>query len=199
MELAELKKQLAVTGGGEMVAEEYASGQVKSRGYIKGKNIRTGEWTSWHENGQKKSQGRFVDHEKVGEWVYWHESGRQLPLGARPVVEFHENGQRKSEGFNKGGSREGVWTEWHDNGQRRSEVVYKNGKREGMGTRWHDNRQKESEGEYKNGATGNFLSWKPWREGVWTYWDYFGNGSIDSKRSGIYKGDKRIAPLPKKK
>ena len=71
------------TGGGEMVAEEYANGLIKSRGYIKGKNIRTGEWTFWYANGQKKAEGRYVDHEKEGDWIYWLKDGRQLPFGAR--------------------------------------------------------------------------------------------------------------------
>ncbi len=62
--------------GGEMFAEEYPSGKLKARGYIKGKNIRTGEWTFWHENGQKESEGRYVDHQKVGDWKYWRVDGK---------------------------------------------------------------------------------------------------------------------------
>ena len=63
------------TGGGKMTVQEYANGQLKSRGYIKGNNVRTGEWTFWHENGQRASEGQYVDHQKEGPWTYWWAHG----------------------------------------------------------------------------------------------------------------------------
>jgi hypothetical protein len=87
------------SGGGERFVEEYANGQLKSLGYITGKNVRTGEWTFWYANGQKKSEGRFVDHQKEGLWTYWH-----------------ENGQKQKERSYKNGQRVDGWPAWGEQG-----------------------------------------------------------------------------------
>ena len=49
----------------------------------------------------------------------------------------------------------------------------------------HPNGQKEKERKYKSGNL----------EGRWSLWNK--DGSINTERSGIYKADKKIAPLPK--
>jgi len=119
-----LDKQLAeelVTGGGRMFIEEYASGSPKHRGYIKGQNVRTGEWVYWWENGQRQAEGRYVDHLEEGLWVGWH-----------------ENGQKAFEGSFKNGEKEGLWTRWDENGQKESEGSYKNGEKEGLWTEWFE-------------------------------------------------------------
>ena len=121
------------SGGGEMIAEEYANGQLKSRGYIKGKNIRTGGWTFWYEDGQKESEGRYVDHQREGLWTNWDENGQ------------------KSKGEYKDGKQEGLWTEWRENGKKWGEGEYKDGKIKGLWTYWRDNGHKWGTGNYKDG------------------------------------------------
>ena len=58
-----------------MVVEEYANGKLKSRGYIKGKNIRTGEWTFWDENGQKEFAGEYKNGWFEGRCTRWNKDG----------------------------------------------------------------------------------------------------------------------------
>lgn len=62
----------------------------------------TGIWTYWHSNGQKQSEGNYVNEKRMGYWIVWT-----------------NNGQRYSEGDYVDGKRSGLWTEWHgsSNGQ----------------------------------------------------------------------------------
>ncbi len=125
--------------------------------------------TRW-DNGAKKSEGHLLaNNTKDGRWTAWH-----------------ENGQMRGDGDYQNGKREGVWTFWHENGQKHREGEYKNGKREGSWASWYRNGQKCFEGERGNGK----------QEGPWTYWNK--DGSIDAEKSGIYKADKKVAPLPTK-
>jgi len=158
------------TRGGTKVVERYESGQKKSEGYVLADGKKAGPWTAWHDNGQKEGEGEFKKGKSEGLWTIWH-----------------KNGRKALEGEFKNGQREGLWTVWHKNGQKDAEGEFKNWKEEGPFTEWHDNGQKKKEGECKNGK----------KEGRWTYWNE--DGSIDPKLSGIYKADKKIAPLPKKK
>jgi len=34
-----------------------------------------GHWTTWHENGQKKSEGEYEKGSREGRWTYWNEDG----------------------------------------------------------------------------------------------------------------------------
>ncbi|MDP6424115.1 MAG: hypothetical protein QGG14_05195 [Planctomycetota bacterium] len=104
-----------------------------------------------------------------------------------PDVEKHDNGKKKAEGYRlEDGTKVGRWTYWDEKGQKRSEGEHKNGELEGLWTFWHANGKKRIEGEFKSGQ----------HEGLWTYWDE--DGSIKHDLSGIYKANKKVAPLPKK-
>ena len=66
------------------------------------------KWTSWYENGQKESEGRYKDLYYDGKWTFWH-----------------ENGQKIFEGKFKDGYQFGKHINWHENGQKKSEYFYK--------------------------------------------------------------------------
>jgi hypothetical protein len=64
------------------------TGRVRAEGYVKrvkwGEYQRQGRWVTYHENGQKASEGSYRDGAKDGEWKYWDESGR--PVTSAPVA-----------------------------------------------------------------------------------------------------------------
>jgi antitoxin component YwqK of YwqJK toxin-antitoxin module len=167
IELDVLKKQLAVTGGGEKFVERYKIGQKKLQGYMLDDGKKVGHWTYWHENGRELQKGEYKDGKQEGLWTYWHENGQKKEEGEwedRKQVGnwtyWHDNGQREKEGEYKDSKPEGLWTYWHENGQKHAEGRYKDDKQEGNWTIWHDNGEKDKEGEFKDGKM----------EGLWTFW-----------------------------
>ena len=89
--------------------------------YEHGEGPRNGFEITYHENGQKSTEGLFKNSNKEGVWTDWH-----------------DNGQKRSEGTYKDGKEEGAFTAWHDNGQKCFEGPYKDGKPEGIWTEWDD-------------------------------------------------------------
>jgi antitoxin component YwqK of YwqJK toxin-antitoxin module len=82
---------------------------------------REGTWTSWHENGQKKSEINYKDYDEL-----------QIPEGA-PIyeqdgaaIEWHENGQVKSEGNYAENCKIGKFREWYESGWIKSITLYLN-------------------------------------------------------------------------
>lgn len=68
------------------VTEKYPSGAMKAQGYVRRAGVeaykRQGHWVTFHEHGQKESEGDYDRGEKKGDWHYWDEQGR--PREARP-------------------------------------------------------------------------------------------------------------------
>ena len=55
----------------------HKNGQKRSEGdYVDDKAI--GKWTYWYDDGQKKSQGEFKDDKKIGKWTCWDEAGKEI-------------------------------------------------------------------------------------------------------------------------
>ena len=205
----DLERRSAITGGGEMVVEKHANGRLKSRGYIKGKNVRTGDWTFWYETGRKRSQGPFIDGQKGIGWLYWDTTGRQLPTGSYPVIDYYQTGQKRSEGFRRSVNGTvvpvGTTTTWYRGGEIRSKTKHEGGLAEGEYYLWDEAGNAIEIGEYKNGnkdgtwtlmypsgikkrAEGEFRNGK--KEGRWTYW----HDNRKKKSEGIYiKGKKEGA------
>ena len=75
----------------------------------------TGSDVSYHDNGQLKRKGNFIDGKEDG----LHES-------------YYENGQLDFRGNYKNGKKEGLWEEYYDNGKLRSKLNLKKGKEEGL-------------------------------------------------------------------
>jgi antitoxin component YwqK of YwqJK toxin-antitoxin module len=66
---------------------------------LNGYCTKEGLFTFWHENGQKKSEGTYLNGLIEGVFTVWH-----------------ENGQKKSEGTYLKGRKEGVFTYWNEDG-----------------------------------------------------------------------------------
>ena len=109
-EIAELKNQLAVTGGGARVVERYENGKKKYEGDRLDGGTRTGSWTFWHPNGQKWSEGTYKSGKLEGVWTYWR-----------------DNGKKRWDGSFKDDKRDGVWTWWDEQGNAWMTETYKNG------------------------------------------------------------------------
>ena len=98
-----------------------------------------GNFTFWHENGQKSEEGTKKKNLNVGDYSTWF-----------------ENGQMASKShFDEHGKAQGPQVKWHVNGQKAIEENFQNGVREGETRFW------DSEGKlyvtrfFKNGVDVN--------------------------------------------
>ena len=149
-----------------IVFDFYENGEKELDGNYR-KGLMNGEWTYYHENGQIREQGRFIDGDgstpdgvypdwmadslisilppfdgRSGKWTYWY-----------------GDGQKRSEGTYKDGKWDGLLTEWYETGQKERETTYKDGEYDGLYTGWYDNGQKFWEDTYKD---GELISSKCW-------------------------------------
>ena len=124
----------------------HENGQLKQEGsYVNGE--REGLHRSWHDNGQLKEEGSYVNGKAEGLYRMWHDNGQ---LEGKGVYKESEGKEKGSTGIPTDG-REGLWLFWHDNGQLEQEGSYVNGKLEGLFRRWHDNGLLQQQGSYVNG------------------------------------------------
>jgi len=138
-----------------IIENEY---EIKSEGiYRNGKKEgsgaygKAGLWISWHENGQKASEGNYVNELREGLWISWDSNGQKYEEGnyrngkkEELWILWYENGQKSSEGNYLNEKEEGLWIDWYENGQKYSEGNYRNGKLEGLWIAWYENGQKLS-------------------------------------------------------
>jgi len=86
--------------------EYFGNGELmSSKRYNNGVN--DGLFATWHESGQKRSEGYWEDGKKVGKWSSWH-----------------SNGQVDSEGFYINDRKDGLWVSYDETGTKVSEDVY---------------------------------------------------------------------------
>ena len=105
---------------------------------------KNGACTRYYENGEKESEGSYVDDKRDGKWMEWF-----------------ENGQKQSEIIYKKGKISGSSVNWYENGQKKSEGNYVDSKQEGIHTEWYENGQKQNQGKYIDGK----------QDGIWILWD----------------------------
>jgi uncharacterized protein len=139
----------------------YENGQKKSEGkYLN--NKAEDEWNLWYENGQIKSRGKFIDDRFVGEWNYWF-----------------ENGYKKSHGMMVNDQRDGEWDFWNDRGILETKEYYKNGILT-HAEAYFDNGIRSSSGKYLNGK----------RSGLWTCWNTEGKIAFQGNfKNGLREGE----------
>ncbi len=121
-----------------------------------------GPWIEYTPEGQKISEGQFIEGARAGRWVFW-----------RP------DGSKRAEGRYAAGVKQGPWTSWHENALPEREVFYEAGDPDGMYREWYTNGQVR--------AAGLFILGR--REGYWEFYDY--DGSLDV-RTGNYLSGKRV-------
>ena len=78
--------------------EARENGILKTLGKLKG-GKKGGQWTSWGENGKKKSEIHYVADVMDGSFVEWH-----------------PNGKIRTRGQTKDGEMDGRWVGWYANG-----------------------------------------------------------------------------------
>ncbi len=119
-----------------------------------GPRLRQGPSLSWHDNGEKASQGAYDQDVRTGPWLVWH-----------------PNGQLAEQGPYVAGVKEGVWAAWDSLGRKLSEGRYASGHRDGAWTFWNPEDQTRTEGRYAVGK----------REGEWI--DYSPDGDAVRQRT----------------
>lgn len=151
------------------VQDYYISNKIQMTGAYKSKKLTTkkGHFIYYAENGNKTSEGNFIDDKLEGLWNYWFDSGQKKSAGeyranmAEGVWEYWlESGEKKSEGKYLNGEKVGVWNYWYINGQLNSTETYKKG-----GSFAY-------ESYHENGVTGvkgNAVNSNP--QGMWMYWN----------------------------
>ena len=58
-----------------LVEYRFADGEVSSRGMLV-EGVPSGFWTSFHEDGTRKSEGNWLAGDLVGEWIFYDALGR---------------------------------------------------------------------------------------------------------------------------
>jgi hypothetical protein len=111
-----------------------------SRPMPDGTKVRSGPSLSWHGNGQKQSQGAYLQDKREGPWLYWYPTGTP-----------------ERQGSYSNGKPDGVWTSYHPTGDRSSEGQMVDGKENGRWTFWNNESMTRTEGEFLLGE----------RDGVW--------------------------------
>lgn len=103
----------------------------------------TGKSVKYWSNGQKQSEGEYLNGKMHGKWTNWN-----------------ENGQKKHEYEYRNGKQHGKSIDWYENEQKEIEVEYLNGKKHGKLSDWYENGQKKSEREFRNGEEhGKSVEW----------------------------------------
>ena len=87
-----------------------STGEKKLQGNYR-KGLMNGKWTYYHENGQFRAQGRFIDGDgSTPDGVYPDWMADSL-ISILPPFD----------------GRSGKWMFWYENGQKKSEATYKDG------------------------------------------------------------------------
>lgn len=125
----------------------FPSGALRRQWIVKilpdGTEVEHGESLLWHENGQVRLQGEYVDGVRDGLWLSWH-----------------PNGNRRGEGRLHREQRVGTWVMWDENGQKRSQLSYDEGVRHGMSTIWDADGNVIETGEYvRNKKHGTWVTY----------------------------------------
>lgn len=174
-----------------LVKDYYAhNDKLQMEGHYRSKKCesdsRTGQFTYYFENGEKNSEGEYVDGKRDGKWTFWY-----------------KDGQLKSEGLYEKDEREGEWIRNHRNGALKYKVTYKGGEIVGQYIDYFDNGDKHEVSNHDKGklngefelyydgggqklkTKGNYL--KDSLHG--TYERYWRNGNMSEK--GEYNDNKR--------
>jgi antitoxin component YwqK of YwqJK toxin-antitoxin module len=166
------------------------SGSYKS----KGSEIKQGHFIYYHENGQKLSEGNYLNDKSDGIWTTWYENGEKNTEGKyrNEVPEgnwctFYDNGQKKTEGAYLAGKATGTWKFWHETGEKKSEGKFVNNEKEGLWNYWYPTGQLSGVENYSKGMIvsttcyfknskvnykGFYVNGRP--QGEWTYWNVDG-------------------------
>ncbi|HWY98111.1 MAG TPA: hypothetical protein VNY36_03400 [Bacteroidia bacterium] len=124
-------------------AEIYDSGRIMAEGVLDTSGIQQGEWKEFHENGQLKAIGKYLNGVKVGEWKYYYANSKVFEIGK----------------YDQSGRQQGKWMWYFDDGKVRRESNFYNGQEDGDFIEYTDTGSVITKGQYTEGL----------REGIWYY------------------------------
>ena len=87
-----------------------SSGETKRFETETTRGRREGRWTTWFDNGNKRSEGGYLDGEMHGPFTLWYETGN-----------------KREEGQYVRGRAHGRWVKWDEQGHRIKEVEFRHG------------------------------------------------------------------------
>jgi antitoxin component YwqK of YwqJK toxin-antitoxin module len=103
-----------------------------------GKDVRHGDATMWHPNGQVQMQGAYEYDQPVGTFTWWY-----------------ANGQKAVQGTYTSGQRQGEWAWYHQNGQKSTHGEFAVGAPHGRWIWWNPQGKVSQKIEYSPGAKGD--------------------------------------------
>jgi len=119
-------------------------------------------------DGSQRAVGQTQGGRQVGEWSYYHDNGQRAALGSwrrdRPDGHWRwwgRDGQVQREGAYVDGLRQGYWRYYHDNGELRAEGAYQRGRQDAWWRYYGEDGALASAGAFDRGA----------RSLVWTWFD----------------------------
>jgi hypothetical protein len=128
---------LAGQESGQLKTLYYESGIKMSEGEMHN-GLETGEWNSWHENGNIKSTGYYVEGRKDSLWQWYDESGILTGTGMYDEdmengtwIHYYPDGVISDSGPYLDGLKEGLWEYYYENGNLKYSVNYKAGNMHG--------------------------------------------------------------------
>ncbi len=176
---------------------DYNKKQLKEEFLVFKKNpaIRDSSYTSYYQNGQKKSIGNYQKNKMNGAWFFFYENGKIKMEGAMREGEkdgvwayFFENGHVSMTGEVTVGNKTGLWKYYYENGNRRSEGDFLNDKRTGAWNYFYEDGDLKAMATYVDDK-GDYIELYPSGKikasgriedgksvGIWTY--YHEDGSI---------------------
>ena len=135
---------------------------------------------AYWENGKLKSELRYKNGKLNGECVWYYQNGNKLSQGfyVNDTLEgcftrWHPNGKIAEEGWYKLGLRDSIGHTYSEKGLLASEEHYRNGELNGEIKKWFDNGQLFQEGQYVDGMM----------DGAW--YIYYPEGQLAAKATYV--------------
>jgi hypothetical protein len=198
---------------GETRRETWPDGRPRAEYEVElranGREVRSGSFRSWHENGALESEGTFADDRETGRWTFYHASGERAHTGSFARGKrvglwesFHPNGTRASKGRYEKGQRLEAWSFWHEDGRpdpldsgvyTSVDLTLADGRRLG-GERVDGQPHGEWRCTWPDGApmfAGRLV--RGAREGPWRF--HHRDGSVAPFLSRVFRDDRALGPL----
>lgn len=147
--------------GKVIAAKVYVDGYLTGEGILDTAGRQQGPWKEYHQNGELKSEGEYLDGRRIGDWTF-----------------FHSNKKLEQKGkYDKKGRAQGPWKWYYESGNLLREENYRNDLQDGTMIEYgdSDSGQVITKGDYIDGQ----------KEGPWTL------ELQEYKEEGVFKADQR--------
>lgn len=149
---------------GQIVAGEvYKDGVLIGEGIFDAQGREQGPWKEYHDTGELKAEGEYLNGVRINSWKFYHVSGK-----------IDQQGK-----YDKRGRPIGDWKWFYDSGQALREESYMDGIRNGIMIEYDEKGNTITQGEYIDGL----------KEGKWIFRidDYYEEGIyVAGERNGIW-------------